>query len=469
MEEELKFSLESSDLTLDLDVSHIDKASYQEFSENHPDLFGYQAIQVTAGVNKNDTYFDPIELWKAKFNSNHKKVDVEHEDVSGVVGHIVDCYPVDENMKPLDIHDDSNAILTKHLVTYAVIYKIWQDKKKQEKVWKIIGEIPDGKWKVSMECLHLRYDYLLLKQNSSLTAEEQIASGIARVIERTPDNQKYMDSFLRKNKGAGVYEGDRIYMYSKDIIFIGQGLVEKPANPESIILDYDKTVKLSSTKIGEAVMTVENQNTAAEVVADKATEVASTDTATATVDKSAEELASLKASWFTEKEKADKASADLDAARTELDAAKAELASFKEKCSAMEADVAAKENFWEKFKKEKAEWEAEKASVEKANKLSARMNLLKSNLNMNEDEAKEMCDMDMEEASFQKIVAAMMKFKGKEKATASTSVTDQASAMLEAAVDTANAKSQPAANSNEHVPTREQKILGIFQELLETK
>jgi hypothetical protein len=79
-----------------------------------------------------------------------------------------------------------------------------------------------------MECLFAGFDYALID-----------AQGNPKVISRT-EQSSFLTKHLRAYGGTGEYEGYKVGRALRDIAFSGKGLVSKPANPRSIILDASK-------------------------------------------------------------------------------------------------------------------------------------------------------------------------------------------------------------------------------------
>ncbi len=79
-----------------------------------------------------------------------------------------------------------------------------------------------------MECLFANFDYSVLDNN-----------GNARIITRSEESA-FLTKHLRAYGGTGEYEGYKIGRSLRDISFSGKGLVSKPANPRSVILDSSK-------------------------------------------------------------------------------------------------------------------------------------------------------------------------------------------------------------------------------------
>ena len=102
---------------------------------------------------------------------------------------------------------------------------------------KIISEIKDGKWFVSMECLFAGFDYALVNPE-----------GEAQVVARGEDSA-FLTKHLRAYGGNGEYEGYKLGRALNNISFSGKGLVAKPANPRSVILNSKSTAQFKTNDI----------------------------------------------------------------------------------------------------------------------------------------------------------------------------------------------------------------------------
>ena len=89
---------------------------------------------------------------------------------------------------------------------------------------KIIAEIEEGKWYVSMECLFAGFDYALSSDNGS------------RKVLARDEESSFLTKHLRAYGGTGEYQGYKVGRALRNIAFSGKGLVSKPANPRSVIL-----------------------------------------------------------------------------------------------------------------------------------------------------------------------------------------------------------------------------------------
>lgn len=226
------------------------------------DLFYLQSILVSTGWNKNDDVFDPQETWNARSTPEDKPFNFMHNE-KDIIGHITGNAVVDFNGNLID--DQSTYPESFNIITNAVIYKCWSDQEQRERIEKITAEINEGKWFVSMECLFPAFDYALMD-----------ASGSTKVIERN-EASAFLTKHLRAYGGDGLYENYKIGRLLRNLSFSGKGLVSKPANPKSIILDgnkfFDETksqvLTISSAKEND-LMSLNLENKIAELQAELA-------------------------------------------------------------------------------------------------------------------------------------------------------------------------------------------------------
>jgi hypothetical protein len=144
-----------------------------------------------------------------------------------IIGHITGSYVVDRNGDKIEASDD-NVPSEFDIITEAVLYNSWSNPDNRERMQKIISEIDQGKWFVSMECLFSGFDYAIIDPK-----------GQSKVVARNEDSA-FLTKHLRAYGGTGEYDGYKIGRSLRDISFSGKGLVSKPANPRSIILDSSK-------------------------------------------------------------------------------------------------------------------------------------------------------------------------------------------------------------------------------------
>jgi len=205
-------------------VAEIAKAE----NKNQEDLYYLKSILVSTGWNKNDDVFDSQEMWTARNTPEDKPFNLEHnQDI--IIGHITGCYPADENGLPINAE---SAPEDYNIVTSAVIYKEWENPEKKLQIQNIVNEIPKGGWFVSMEALFSNFDYAVTD------------GARTRIIARN-EATSFLTKYLRAYGGTGVYGNQKIGRVLRNIIFSGKGLVRKPANPESVILQTEaKTIDL---------------------------------------------------------------------------------------------------------------------------------------------------------------------------------------------------------------------------------
>ena len=320
----------------DFDAEILKSAAKLNFSrpDDTFDLHPINSVLVSMGWNKNDDVFTKEQAYPARYSPTDKPFNFMHVQ-SDIIGHITDSIVVDQSFARIEDSVDPTFIPDKfHIITAGVIYKIWEDPKLQQRMDKIISEIKEGdKWFVSMECLFAGFDYGIIKAN-----------GESAVIERN-EQTSALTKYLRAYGGPGIYNGHKIGRVLKKITFSGKGLVNNPANPESVILNNFNSSYANLGYVnnmnqnGENIMTDTIEILKAEVKDLKEKLVAKEVSATEALNKShATEVASLT-----------KQISDLVAAE--------------------EKDKEDKKKFWEDKDKEKAEVEKLKADNEYMSKV----------------------------------------------------------------------------------------------------
>lgn len=187
------------------------------------DLFYLKSILVSTGWNKNDDVFDPQELWNARNTPEDKPFNFMHNE-KDIIGHITGNAVVDFEGNPID---ENNVQVPSqfNILTTSVIYTSWTDAEQKERMDKIVAEIEEGKWFVSMECLFPAFDYAVIDSN-----------GKASVIPRN-ESSAFLTKHLKAYGGTGTYQNYQVGRLLRNLSFSGKGLVSKPANPRSIILE----------------------------------------------------------------------------------------------------------------------------------------------------------------------------------------------------------------------------------------
>jgi hypothetical protein len=246
---ELSLAKSTADTMFDEDMmSKLVASLTVKASANELVLHKLDSILVSTGWNLNDDVFDRGEVWASRYTPEDTPLNYEHK-CNDIIGHIVACKPVDIDYKIIAETSKEGVILAVddlpekyHIYTSAVLYKLWSDKTLQERMDKIIAEIPEHKWFVSMEALFANFDYALITP----TGEHKI---IAR-NEETAFLTKYLRAYKDETTGkygVGHYKGNKIGRLVRNITFCGKGLVKRPGNPDSIIFASQPTIFLGKS------------------------------------------------------------------------------------------------------------------------------------------------------------------------------------------------------------------------------
>lgn len=204
------------------------------------DLHPVIAILVSTGWNKNDDVFPPEHVWAAKDTPPLKQFNFMHDE-DNIIGVMTGSVAVDREGAAIavdtdDVPEDFDIAIS------SVIYKAWGDADRKKWIDGIISEIEKDEWCVSMECLFNDFDYALIDSD-----------GTHKVLARDEDSS-WMTKHLRAYGGTGQYEGIKVGRLLKNITFSGVGLVDKPANPRSVILNTNPFKAESKLKAEEFTM-----------------------------------------------------------------------------------------------------------------------------------------------------------------------------------------------------------------------
>ena len=194
--------------------------------EKQDDLYYLNSVLVSAGWNKNDDVFSTQSLWAARDTPVDKQFNLMHDE-SDIIGHITNALVMDQDGKILEDISEEDLPEKFDIITSAVIYKTWSDIEMRMRINDLTEEIDDGKWSVSMECVFTDFDYALVSPD-----------GQDKVLARD-EQSSFLTKHLRAYGGTGEYEGYKLGRLLKGFFFSGKGLVEKPANPRSIIFSED--------------------------------------------------------------------------------------------------------------------------------------------------------------------------------------------------------------------------------------
>lgn len=225
--------------------SIVEKIKAESANPKQIDLYYIKSVLVSTGWNKNDDVFSSEATWQARSTPEDKQFNFMHNE-NDIIGHITGSYVIDRNGNV--ISEDGEMPTDFDIITEAVLYNSWTNPDNRERMNNIIAEIEEGKWFVSMECLFAGFDYSLIDNN-----------GMSKTIARS-DESAFLTKHLRAYGGTGEYEGYKVGRVLRDISFSGKGLVSKPANPRSVILDASKAFSItelssvSNINIGEKDM-----------------------------------------------------------------------------------------------------------------------------------------------------------------------------------------------------------------------
>jgi len=185
------------------------------------DLYYLNSILVSTGWNKNDDVFATEEVWTAKDTPVNKQFNFMHDE-SDIIGHITGSVVIDQEGNEINSIAGNNKF---DIATSAVLYNSWTTPELSERMQKIISQIEEGKWFVSMECLFNDFDYAVVTPD-----------GDQKIIARD-ESSAFLTKYLRAYGGEGKYDGYTIGRLLRNIAFSGKGLVSNPANPRSLILN----------------------------------------------------------------------------------------------------------------------------------------------------------------------------------------------------------------------------------------
>jgi len=218
-------------------IAFAEKVKAESANPKQLDLYYIKSILVSTGWNKNDDVFTSEATFAARNTPEDKQFNFMHNE-NDIIGHITGSYVVDKEGNKVEAEEAPKDF---DIVSEAVLYNSWTDPENRERMKQIIAEIEEGKWFVSMECLFAGFDYALTDDY-----------GKASILQRN-EGSAFLTKHLRAYGGTGEYEGRKIGRSLQNISFSGKGLVSKPANPRSVILDASRA---SSNSVNEDLLTL---------------------------------------------------------------------------------------------------------------------------------------------------------------------------------------------------------------------
>jgi septum formation inhibitor MinC len=258
-------------------------------------------------MNLNDDFFLSAELWAARKTPINKPVNDSHEQTK-IIGHMIDAWVLDKSdasVVPDNTPDDEvpNAIdIANAFVIYQIIYP-----EEAEAI------VEDEKF-VSMEVLFFDFDYAMVKDD------------VLEIVKRE-ESTAFLTKHLRAYGGSGEYNGKKVGRVLRKMVFAGKGIVDKPANPDSVINS------IGSLKVAKGDLNMDVDKLQAridELEADNKSlkqEIADAGKAdlSAKVDDLTSKNESLSAELDETKTKLTEANEQLEAVKAELDEAKNSL------------------------------------------------------------------------------------------------------------------------------------------------
>lgn len=198
--------------------------------KRQPDLQYFTSVFVSSGYNLNSAFFLPSELILAEESVIDKPLDIEHEQ-DKIVGHLfskVFAYKDRTVFDPKALYSSLGNDVEKvsmDIITSSRLYK--------SRFPEVALDVMSGKYKVSMECYY--HDFDIIVDNVIIPKIEAKAVGLIEMVNN-------IVSVVEGKKSLGSQRVGRVL---RGILFSGCGLVENPANPDSVILE---TAAVDNTK-----------------------------------------------------------------------------------------------------------------------------------------------------------------------------------------------------------------------------
>lgn len=326
---------------IELSDDFISKAfANSSYQPNAKELFYMENIVTSSAWNGNDDVTLKSELKRAYQSCIHKPVNVEHAD-RNIIGHTISARLVKEDYSDADMEtlDDADEIGMIHLLAGDVIYKVWHDPSFENSVAKIIDEIKNNDWSVSMECTMEGFDYAMRNDSESF------------IVARNKETS-HITKNLRLFGGSGEYQGYKVGRVMRGISFCGKGIVKQPANPYSIIfnkfsakaknfvyVNYDKVISthgetFMSDELKDELKAVETENRKlSKEIAVAEVRLATSDEKLKTLTEKVEELVASNKKLTDKLTETDVVVANLTTKNTELEGKVSTLTSENDKLS----------------------------------------------------------------------------------------------------------------------------------------
>ena len=369
-------------------IAFAEKVKAESANPKQLDLYYIKSILVSTGWNKNDDVFTPEATFAARNTPEDKQFNFMHNE-NDIIGHITGSYVIDKDGNKVEAEEAPTDF---DIVSEAVLYNSWTDPENRERMQQIIAEIEEGKWFVSMECLFAGFNYALTDE-----------FGKASILQRN-EGSAFLTKHLRAYGGSGEYEGKKVGRSLQNISFSGKGLVSKPANPRSVILDASRA---SSNSVNEDLLTLggsdmSDTNVLEQQLAEVRSELASAKEECVTLQASLDEATSKEHTEAVAKLESDIV-AQAEAIKTLEESVTAKDAAITE----LQESLEAKNNeFIEKMKEMKKMKDEKKAESRKAS-------LVEAGFEADEAEESLVAYDALDDDSFDTLVALMKKKYGK--------------------------------------------------------
>lgn len=207
--------------------------------ERMQDIQYIYGVMVSSGMNLNGAVFLPSELIYARDTMIGKALDVEHIEYASV-GHIYDrafMWKDGKVFDPLSLFDTMGASVDNASFDVAILSQLWK-----YRYGDIAQEVSDGKYKLSMECYYEDFDILVGDVILSQSEAKKAGLPLENITRLSGQgiNVVMPGGERRRVKMGKVLRG---------ILFSGVGLVEDPANPDSLIREAASTTEVSTEEL----------------------------------------------------------------------------------------------------------------------------------------------------------------------------------------------------------------------------
>lgn len=198
------------------------------------DLVPVRSLLASTGFNLNWDFFTAADTWAARKTPVNKPVNLKH-DRSQVLGHAVGSEVVGSDGEV--VAADAAPPGRFDVFDTSVLYKYTSPAGQKERD-RLLLEVAQGHWWVSMEVLFEDFDYILVPAAADAT-QADLARAV--IVERNPETAVLTKCLSAYNGTGKAADGRAIGRVLRKLTFAGKGLVENPANPSSALYALDGT------------------------------------------------------------------------------------------------------------------------------------------------------------------------------------------------------------------------------------